>query len=229
MHLTLFCKFMDKNLDCSLKNAFQCAKYQDDCYYITLDDKISINDILEFAFFESLIPVEKDSNLKLVTVEKNRFINEEICYLCGNVGHVMRECKVNSIRRCQWCDMEHTTDNCQFKYCSNCRNIGHFEKYCPTKKQKIIPCKICLQKSNGKILHDIDDCPKIWKRYKLLGDVKIKKNFSCPRCLSHNHYLGDCKLVNQNISIFSKNWSLLCNIDLPNKNIKNNKSKKNSD
>ncbi|ORD94446.1 AIR1 [Enterospora canceri] len=192
---------MTKNeIEIELHKAFSHIKVTDGFNCVHLNGDVTTEDLLHFVFYNKTITVEKDENLRLQSVEKNRFINEPTCYNCGISGHVSRDCPTLEERRCMWCDIMHKGEPCSMMFCENCGNLGHLENSCRERKNYQSECRVC------KVHHDARNCPRKWRKY-TLNRKPEKKILSCPMCLSDSHGFGDCDQMEEHFIAIGKNWA----------------------
>ena len=90
------------------------------------------------------------------SIDKCRFnqTNEVYCQYCQIIGHTATKCPV--IKKyeldCEYCgSTDHSTKDCLYAVCTKCNKVGHWMKYCPTKK--MMWCAICMEED-----HDTSDC-----------------------------------------------------------------------
>lgn len=131
------------------------------------------------------------------------FCDTTTCFRCGEAGHGVRECQNMSGSACELCaDPGHIRLHCPCRFCIRCRRAGHLSNACRDKKEqgRGRMCAAC----SGR--HSAADCPRMWRRYRLLDGGRGEVRKACPICLSRTHFLDDCEAERQQTSIFSSSF-----------------------
>ncbi|AFN84034.1 arginine methyltransferase-interacting protein [Encephalitozoon romaleae SJ-2008] len=140
------------------------------------------------------------------------FCDTTTCFRCGEMSHEFRECtKTFKKDICVLCSRNgHVREQCPCRYCTRCRGFGHSLDVCPSPRDLDMQemCKACPA---GK--HSIEDCPRVWKRYKLNGNTSRYTIYkACPKCFSRNHFIDDCSSSDRaQSSIFNSSYFELAN------------------
>ncbi|OQS55114.1 zcchc7 [Ecytonucleospora hepatopenaei] len=175
---------MRKEVEEILSDAFKNVKLEGGIFNIFLEKPIKTSNLLEFIFHNKIVEVQKNQDLKLTSIQKNRFTNDIVCFRCNGIGHVSKDCDVVEERRCQWCDEVHHNESCPMYFCSRCYSFGHKERVCHVKNINFKRCSSCFFK------HDARDCPKIWRQYKIYKMVEKALFYTCSNCPGEQHCFG---------------------------------------
>lgn len=182
---------------------FSNIKIEDGMQVIDLEEDVEKYDLLSRMFHkESVVLDTKDLVLPLKNDKRRYFEDTTVCYKCGELGHVSRDCIQENNKNCMYCDLNHRGKPCDFIFCDNCQRLGHFYKACREKKYKPTVCLECpLQ------YHYSDECPRVWRKYRLVNE-NVKNEFmaSCPLCFSRDHFLDDCEYQERRMTIFTKDY-----------------------
>lgn len=160
-------------------------------------------EILSLLFHKETIKVEALGEISVVKNDRKRYFEDStVCYNCGEIGHVSRNCRVERERNCMYCDINHRGRPCDFVLCDNCLNMGHSSRNCRNRSRQSRICRSCpLQ------CHYEDECPRTWRKYKLRNTAKgCDLVMSCPYCYSDSHFMDDCLMKDRKFTIFTKNF-----------------------
>lgn len=171
--------------------------------FIDLDQNVDKYELLGMLFHNPTLKVDVDKSFLVSKNDKKRYFEDSsVCFNCGEIGHVVKDCVVVKSRNCMYCDINHDKKPCDYLLCDNCFHLGHTAKFCRSRPYVPIICKNCPTQ-----YHYTDECPKIWRVYKMQnGGKKNKLIMSCPYCHSDNHFMDDCDMKDRRFSIFTKNF-----------------------
>lgn len=191
---------MEKNTN----KIFEQIKIEDGKQILDIDFCVDKYELLSQMFYKETISTDSNISFSNVKAEKKRFFEDTtVCFNCGNMGHVSRECTEDRNRNCMFCDLYHRNKPCQFLFCDNCHHLGHSYKFCRQKRYDYPLCK-CAPTQN----HYIDECTNMWRTYKIRNADNYKKDIikSCPLCFSKSHFIDDCELQTRKYTIFNSDY-----------------------
>lgn len=177
---------------------------ESDCQIIDLEEDMNDYDLLSLLFHNKSIPLDPSQITISSNIESRRYFgNTSVCYRCGEVGHVSKDCQQTRTTNCMFCDKLHIGRSCEYLLCDNCNMLGHTFRYC---KARSIGNEICRRCPPFQC-HYIYECPRNWRKYKL-SNKKGKNELiaSCPLCFSTSHFLDDCEEKDRKFTIFTKNY-----------------------
>lgn len=187
----------------SLNPIFSKIHFENNNQIIDIDEPLDKYDLLSLLFHRESIPLDISNIVTQTRNDKKRYFEDTtVCYKCGEMGHVSRDCTQEDLRNCIYCDIEHKKKPCDFLFCDNCFKLGHTYRYC--RERSLIPdlCNRCYG-----LRHYIFECPKVWRCYKLKNTkIQAELMMSCPLCFSSTHFLDDCEQSERQFTIFTKNY-----------------------
>ncbi|KCZ80066.1 hypothetical protein H312_02522, partial [Anncaliia algerae PRA339] len=140
--------------------------------------------------------------------KKRYYVDNTLCYECGQVGHTERRCPRNLEPFCVLCTGAHYKVNCIMKVCNRCNTLGHIARDCKEEgdRKRFLQCRKCRYE------HSESDCPR-WRRYifKENSYVKPLKYRACTNCASDNHFTDDCRSRKSKFSIFNSDYKSVSN------------------
>ncbi|KAG9000182.1 hypothetical protein FRB94_005626 [Tulasnella sp. JGI-2019a] len=147
-------------------------------------------------------------------VSVRRYWNESekkvTCNICGEEGHVQKDCAHFTCSLCGTMD-DHKVGSCpQAITCFRCGQRGHMSASCENAPQRKGSCTLC-----GSTWHFSDGCPAIWRKYAYVtpeqreailddreklklnpftqgGEGFVGFNTWCFNCAEDGHWGGDC-------------------------------------
>lgn len=182
---------------------YSTIKIENNLQIIDIDTDLDTYDLLSVLFHKETMVVDSSTVFSIVKNDKRRYFEDTtVCYKCGEIGHISRDCSLVIERNCMYCDINHKGRSCDFLFCDNCLRLGHTSRYCNTRQFQPINCGQCPSQN-----HYEEECPRIWRRYNL-KNLKPSKNLimSCPLCFSSNHFIDDCEERNRTFTIFTKDY-----------------------
>lgn len=198
----------------SWDTAFSIAE-EDGRKIIDLDTKMDKYELLALLFHKETAKIDSSKEINVVKNDKKRYFEDTtMCYNCGDIGHTSRNCKVVREVNCMYCDTYHNRKPCDFILCDNCLYLGHSARWCRSKPYELEVCTDCPFQ-----YHYSDECPRIWRKYKILGNSKATKDniiMSCPCCQSSSHFMDDCPQKDRRFSIFTKDYMKIIEKPKPN-------------
>lgn len=149
-------------------------------------------DLLSLFFHNTNTTIQKSvTSVDIDQSQRRYFADTLICYECGDVGHVSCRCPNLKLDVCIMCGfMGHDRNECPMTVCNRCYMLGHCAKECTGKRaaESYMLCKVCAYGE-----HTIGDCPRKWRVYVVMGDVREDRLVKCcSNCYSGNHYVDDC-------------------------------------
>lgn len=164
------------------------------------DDKY---ELLAMIFHNPTLQVDINNSFVISKNDSKRYFEDTtVCFNCGEVGHISRNCKIIDERNCMYCDLKHIKQPCSFILCENCKYLGHHTRFCRGRQYHPQICLECPLQH-----HYTDECPKVWRVYKFKNYPNKKAIImSCPHCQGEDHFLDDCTLNDRKFSIFTKNY-----------------------
>ncbi len=200
---------MDKAHLEDIEESFKHMTMEEGMNIVDLPPHINNFDLLSYMYHDAPIVVQKDENLFISAREKQRFVDDTICYVCGLNGHLSSNCPEKKFQNCYYCDRFHKNETCQFLFCFNCGNLGHNQESCRERSQKPIQCEACPN------VHDVRECCRNVRCYFGKFDKNANILMSCPYCFSDEHFSDDCKLNTDCSTIFTKKFNESCQIVNP--------------
>ncbi|ELA42942.1 uncharacterized protein VICG_00257 [Vittaforma corneae ATCC 50505] len=170
---------------------------------IDIDEDIDKYDLLSMMFHRESVSLDTSRAVTSVKNDKRRYFEDTtVCYKCGEVGHVSRDCTQEQERSCIYCSTMHKGKPCDYLLCDNCFRLGHAYRFCRDRPLEHRLCNLCPAQR-----HYVDECPRIWRRYKLVNRNRMA-NFvmSCPLCFSSSHLMDDCEEKDRRFTIFTSNY-----------------------
>lgn len=170
---------------------------------VDMEEDIGKYDLLSMMFHRESIPLDVSKAAAAARNEKRRYFEDTtVCYKCGEVGHVSRDCAQEQERGCIYCGASHRGRPCDYLLCDNCLRLGHTYRFCRDRQQGHWPCSACPMQR-----HYADECPRVWRRYRLEGRSRMGSLvMSCPLCFSTSHLMDDCGEKDRRFTIFTKDY-----------------------
>lgn len=197
-------------------------KIENGLQIIDINTDLDKYELLSLIFHKETVVVDTDRVFSTIKNDRKRYFEDTtVCYQCGQMGHVSRNCDVVKKNNCMYCDMDHKGKNCDFLFCDNCLKLGHTYRFCRERRFQPLNCKLCVNQN-----HYEEECPRIWRRYKLAKiETALELIMSCPLCFSNTHFLDDCEMQDRKYTIFTKEYKAL--LQKSHNNDKKNKKEKN--
>ncbi|EOB13171.1 Protein AIR2 [Nosema bombycis CQ1] len=100
---------------------------------------------------------------------------------------------------CVYCLEIHNGKKCNKQLCRWCNDIGHASSKCNRLSD---PDRITLCKCYKNTYHSVNDCPSVWRKYKLKRPLDLSSIIkSCSNCSSTKHFTNDCVKEQNKFSI----------------------------
>lgn len=187
----------------SENSIFEKIKVENGNQIIDLEEDIDKYELLSLLFHKDSIPLDPSNFTANTKNDKKRYFEDTtVCYKCGQLGHVSRNCDSEDQRNCPYCDTNHKGRNCSLLLCDKCLKVGHTFRFC---KERTPEPRICMKCPLQ--YHYSDECPRTWRKYKMIEKKSAEKLImSCPICFSTAHFLDDCEMKDKKYTIFTKNY-----------------------
>lgn len=206
-----------------LQNGFKTTQMQNGYEIINLEEDVPLDDILSYVFYNKTVHIASDGKSRLQSIEANRFDDLPQCFICGDKGHMIKECPKADNRKCFFCGDVHVGSVCKSVICTNCFRFGHMSNKCRLNQRyrenntgnydRDGNRNEYLNRNNNFLPNERPFYhQRAWRTYKLIRTPSFKSKVNCAYCHGGKHWHGechDCSDLTQLPSPFGKNFKNL--------------------
>lgn len=182
---------------------FSSIHIEDGNQIIDIEEDIEKYELLSLLFHREAIPIDQSEFVVTAKNDRKRYFGDStVCYKCGEIGHVSRDCTKDQLRNCVYCSTRHRGRPCDYLFCDRCSRFGHAYHFCREPRPDDRLCNACPDQ-----VHYITECPRVWRHYRFRSkETRSVAVMSCPLCFSTSHFLDDCEQKARKFSIFTKRY-----------------------